>query len=235
MNSLTLLFALGLLGAEPKADKEAPKPVAHETIQVEGWTVYVDQRLRSEPDAKLGKQALGLLEAHLRIVAITVAPRIVERLRKVPFQLDRTHGALVSPQYHPSAGWLTEHGYDKALAKRVHIPDASYFVQPRFQHEQPSAALHELAHAYHDQVLKFDNSEIEAAWKAAKKSGRFNSVLHVNGSMREHYAQTNPQEFFAEMTESFLGHNDFYPFNEGELKKAEPEIHALMKKVWIKE
>jgi hypothetical protein len=43
---------------------------------------------------------------------------------------------------------------------------------------------------------------------------------------------TDQKEFFAEMTEAYFGMNDFFPFNRGELKDAEPEIHALMKKIW---
>jgi hypothetical protein len=43
---------------------------------------------------------------------------------------------------------------------------------------------------------------------------------------------TNPQEFFAEMTESYFGTNDFYPFVAGELRQVEPEVFALLKEIW---
>ncbi len=40
-------------------------------------------------------------------------------------------------------------------------------------------------------------------------------------------------EFFAEMTESFFGVNDFYPFNHlAELKEAEPELFQLLTDIW---
>ncbi len=57
-------------------------------------------------------------------------------------------------------------------------------------------------------------------------------MLHINGRRVRHYALTDQKEFFAEMTEAYFGVNDFFPFNHGELKDAEPEIHALMKKLW---
>jgi hypothetical protein len=41
-------------------------------------------------------------------------------------------------------------------------------------------------------------------------------------------------EFFAEMTESFFGTNDFYPFVRGELKKELPELDALLEEIWLK-
>ena len=52
------------------------------------------------------------------------------------------------------------------------------------------------------------------------------------GNMREHYGLTNQMEFFAEMTESYFGSNDFYPFVTGELKRDEPDIFKLMEEIW---
>ena len=52
--------------------------------------------------------------------------------------------------------------------------------------------------------------------------------------VREHYGLTNAKELFAEMTESYFGSNDFYPFVTGELKQAEPEIFTLMSDLWGK-
>jgi hypothetical protein len=50
--------------------------------------------------------------------------------------------------------------------------------------------------------------------------------------MREHYGITDEKEFFAEMTETYFGSNDFYPLVAGELKKDEPAIFALMAEIW---
>ncbi|MCX6978815.1 MAG: hypothetical protein NTX04_12975 [Verrucomicrobia bacterium] len=125
---------------------------------------------------------------------------------------------------------------EKALAKlraiTVHIPVAEDFLSPFENHRMPWVVLHELAHGYHDQVLGFDDPRVKAAWKKFRDSGKYQSVLTSPGYTREHYGITNPQEFFAEMTESYFGSNDFYPFVTGELKQAEPEIFALMEDIW---
>jgi hypothetical protein len=155
-------------------------------------------------------------------------------LRHVPIRLDLTHGALISAQYHPGAGWLRKNGYDATLVHCVHIPDAAYFVSPKMSYEQPWAVLHELAHAYHDQVLGFDEPRILAAWKRFVDSGKYKSVPHMNGHMRPHYGLTNEKEFFAEMTETYFGMNDFYPFNSAELRRDEPELFGLMRGIWGK-
>ena len=228
-----LLLPLSASRAADKPDKAAPpKPTSHTKRTIEGWPVRIDDRLLEGENAALGKQAIGLLEAQLRGVALVVPADKVKRLRQVTIWLDLTHGKLRSPQYHPSAGWLADNGYSRDLAKAVHLPDARYFVQPRFQWQQPSGMLHELAHAYHDQVLGFDNAEIKAAWARFVDGGKYKSVLHVGGKMERHYALTNEKEFFAEMTESYLGRNDFYPFNAAELRREEPELFDLLKKIW---
>ena len=94
--------------------------------------------------------------------------------------------------------------------------------------------LHELAHAYHDQILGFDDEEVIAAYKNAEDKGLYERVLLYSGGKTKHYARTNHKEFFAEMTESFFGVNDFYPFVRGELKKSQPKIHALLEEIWLK-
>ena len=48
----------------------------------------------------------------------------------------------------------------------------------------------------------------------------------------EHPAVVVLKEFFAEMTESYFGMNDFYPFNSAELERDEPEIYKLLQEIW---
>ncbi|MGI8979313.1 MAG: metallopeptidase [Pirellulaceae bacterium] len=227
-----LAAALGTVSHSVQAeDAIPPKPAAHTERQIEGWTVHVDDRLLNG-EAALGQKALRLLETRLVEVKLVVPAEKVERLQKVTFWLDQTCGALKSPQYHPDVEWLKKHEYDAQLAKCVHIPSADYFCAPRFQREQPLGVLHELAHAYHDQVLSFEHAEIKAAWRKFAEGGRYGSVLHAGGKRRPHYALVNQMEFFAEMTESYFGSNDFFPFNAAELQQEEPEIHALLTTIW---
>jgi hypothetical protein len=96
----------------------------------------------------------------------------------------------------------------------------------------PWAVLHELAHGYHDRVLGFNEPRIHAAWEKFRAKSGEGVVLMSNGQRRVHYGLTNAKEFFAEMTESYLGMNDFFPFVAGELKQSEPEVFALMKEIW---
>jgi hypothetical protein len=49
---------------------------------------------------------------------------------------------------------------------------------------------------------------------------------------RRAYALTNAKEYFAELSESYFGTNDFFPFHRGELQVHDPEMAAILAKVW---
>jgi hypothetical protein len=207
-------------------------PTDHESRQIEGWTVRIDRRLLAPPNRERGELALRLLSARLVVIAQVVAGPAREKLRQVPIQLDLDHGGLRSMQYHPSAQWLKDNGYSEKLAQCVHIPNADQFVAPFETYRQPWAVMHELAHAYHHQVLTYEDARIKAAYERFKAGGRYEKTLFVTGRTERQYALTNEKEFFAEMTEAYFGVNDFFPFVTGELKREEPELYSLLRDIW---
>ena len=98
--------------------------------------------------------------------------------------------------------------------------------------QHPYVVLHELAHAYHDQVLSFDQPEVIAVYDAAKENGLYEKVLSHTGQTVQHYGMNNRKEYFAESTEAYFGVNDFYPFVRAELKTHDPRMFALLEKIW---
>jgi len=101
----------------------------------------------------------------------------------------------------------------------------------------PALALHELSHAYHDQVLGFDQPDIIAAYEKAKASGKYDQVERSFGSGKANtkekaYGMSNHKEYFAECTESFFLRNDFYPFSRDELHQLDPEMEQVLIRVW---
>jgi hypothetical protein len=101
-----------------------------------------------------------------------------------------------------------------------------------WQADQPFMVLHELAHAYEDLYLSEMQSKIVAAYESAAASGKYEKVLDVRGARRRHYAMNNKTEYFAELTESYFGKNDFYPFTREELKEFDPTGFKLMREAW---
>ena len=218
--------------SDQAARSEPPKPTSHTIRNIEGWTVRVDDRLLAPPDDALGTRALRFLEYKLADIKAVVAAEPLAKLQGVTIVLDLSHGKLRSMQYHPDAGWLRENGDATNLVKCVHIPEAADLATPRNITEQPWVVLHELAHAYHHQVLDFEEPRVIKAYDDFKRSGRGDRALLYDGSHVRHYALTDPKEFFAEMTESYFGVDDFFPFNRAELMTAEPQIYDLMQAIW---
>jgi len=230
MKPLALLVLLAL--ASPILAAEPFKPTSHTDRQLEGWTIRVDDRLLKGADEATGTKALRFLEGKLADIKVVVPADRLKKLQAVVIVLDLSHGKLESMQYHPGAGWLKQNGYSEDLVKCVHLPRAADLATKRNIREQPWVILHELAHAYHDQVLGFDEPRIREAQEKYKQSGRGDKTLLFDGRRVKHYGLTNPMEFFAEITEAYFGTNDFFPFNRAELKESEPEIYELLKEVW---
>ncbi len=229
-SALHLGLCLSSTGAEPPVD--APKPATRTERVIEGWTVRIDDRLLQPENQELGGRILKSLESRLSDIKAVVRPFCVAQLQNVRIVLDLTHGKLVPMQYHPDAEWLVENGYAADLAHCVHIPVAGELLEPRQINVQPWCLLHELAHAYHDQVLGFDEARIRDTYKSYQASGHGDSALLITGKRVRHYGLTDHKEFFAEMTEAYFGTNDFFPFNRGELMEAEPAIYKLMAAIW---
>lgn len=209
------------------------QPASRSPRRIEGFEVLVDDSLLpGGPHEEVGREALEFLRARLVDIRIVMPPDRLAKLRGVRIVLDRACGDLRSMQYHPSADWLAAHGYPRELARCVHLPQAADLATRRNVAEQPWVVLHELAHAYHDQVLGFDEPRVVAAWEAFKAAGVGEATLRFDGARSRHYALTDQKEFFAEMTEAFFGSNDFAPFNRAELKTGFPDLHALLAEIW---
>lgn len=173
--------------------------------------------------------AIEELRAQLHAIAGKVPAPALERLRAVPIWIHRNSGTKCMA-FHPSAAWLASHKFNPHMANAVEIGNSANFVA--WSKPQPWMVLHELAHAYHFRVFGFDNPEIIRVWKVAAASGSYDSVLHIAGALKKHYALTNQQEYFAELTESFFGTNDFYPFVRPELKKHDAAGYELIRRFW---
>jgi len=236
------LLASAMGGPAPAADDAAaapaPAPAAARFDPVirgiHGWTVHIDPQLLDGEGADDGARALSMLANHLERIAILIPEKPLAELRNMEIWIERHHPELGPMQYHPSREWLVGRGYDPRLAKKVHIPRAAGLIARDQLLKHPAVILHELAHAYHDQVLGFDDQEILKAYDRAMEQGLYDKVLHHNGRIGRHYAATDHKEYFAEATEAYFYHNDFYPFVRAELRRHDPGAFAQMERVWGK-
>ncbi len=199
------------------------------TTNVAGWTVRVNRELLTTK-SELGCNALALLAVHLRGITNVVPPRACEGLQRVPIWLGVDDGHAPCAEYHPSKDWLAENGYNPDKARCVEIGNAGRFID--WSPKQPMMVLHELAHAYHDQVLGFGNQRIHAAYEGARVKGHYAAVARNNGQTEQAYALTDEHEYFAEACEAYFGLNDYYPFTRDELKQHDPGLFQILEEVW---
>jgi hypothetical protein len=226
----------GLGGADSRAFEDPPKATfeptdRYENRQIEGWTILIHKRFLSD-QPELADRTLTLLRFQLYQVARRLPPKAVESLRTIKIWVEEDEPHHPCMAYHPDAGWLKSHGMNPEKARCVEIADARNFLAWTF--DQPWMVLHELAHGYHDQFLPdgFGNQEVKETFDRAIEAGLYKSVLRVGGAQEKAYATTNPMEYFAEGSEAYFGTNDFYPFVRPELKRHDPELFAMLGKLW---
>jgi len=199
---------------------------------IEGWTVHVEPTLIDGEHADLGQRALAMLANHLQRIAILLPEDRLEEMRQMEIWIEYEHPQLGAMQYHPDRKWLVDRGYDGRLAKKVHITRAESLLSRGQMLKHPAVILHELAHAYHDQVLGFDEPRLRENYKKAMDEGLYDKVLLFTGEHVRHYAATDHKEYFAEGTESYFYRNDFYPFVAAELKEHDPRLYKVLEEIW---
>ncbi|MCA9166808.1 MAG: hypothetical protein KDB23_04040 [Planctomycetales bacterium] len=218
------------------AAETAPIVVREPTV-THGWTLYLSRALLDQEPQRTGR-AVELLGKQLQEIKRVVPPRAVSELQKVPLYFNPQY-PKVAPraEYHPNVNWLRENHRNPHMAKSIEFTNVLNFAEE--QDRMPNFVLHELSHAFHDRVLPggFANAELKAAYERGKRSGIYATVERYhgrgNGTTREQaYGMSNPMEYFAESSEAFFGRNDFYPFTQGELLKHDPEMHALVGRLW---
>ena len=216
---LTTLFLLMLLGFQNCAKvTEAQSQSLPLEMNLSGFKVRIAGRAVLQKNLPI---AIQLLESQLKQIE-TLVPRIADLKNSVEFWITDSHWQSSAMVYHPSAEWLAQHSMDPQMAKGVEIVDINAFINVLKTDTQPMIVLHELAHAYHHQILKANSPEIHFAFKNAVSQGIYETA----------YAMTNEQEYFAELTEAFYGKNDYFPFTRFDLKSFDPTGFQALQGIW---
>ena len=137
-------------------------------------------------------------------------------------------------EYHPSADWLRNNGYNPDKAGGVEISNVRNFVAWS-RDAQPAMLLHEMAHAYMFRFVQPPSPRYDALRKAfdnAVETGIYDAVDYIGGGKKKAYALTDINEYFAELTEAYFLKNDFYPFTRDDLKTHDPHGHTILTTIW---
>ncbi len=198
-------------------------------LEIAGFTVLASPAVMV--DKKAADQALGLLDTKLKEIKRIVPGAAFDKLVGVKIWVERDNPDNKGAVYHPSAGWLKDHGYNLDKEKSVEIGNIRNFVDWATR-TQPMMILHELAHAYHHQFVGHGEVKVRTAFESATKSGAYDKVMFVSGGEKKAYAMTNVMEYFAESSEAYFGVNDFYPFDRWQLLAVDKSMYEALVSAW---
>jgi len=215
-------------GPEPVPAQSYEPTSAYRQRRIEGWTVKVGPDLQNRK--AYADEVCKLLRYKLHLVKRYVPEKALPALRKVPIWLEANNPAVPYVVYHADKKWLKEKGQNPDKHRAVEIGNTDNFRQ--WQALQPSIVLHHLARAYLDQVVGADRDEVSKALARARKSGKYDRVLRFDGEHVRHPALLNAEAYFAEMTESYYGFNDHYPFLQFELSQLDGKACDLLTRLW---
>lgn len=211
--------------------QSAPTPTSvYQKKFIHGFTILIHPLVLTHPQEARAMQAE--LTTQLKAISQVMPDKPLTILRTVWIWVEWDNKAGAA-EFHPSAQWLQQNGYNPDKAGCVEIANTRNFIQWS-RSEQPWLILHELAHAYHHRALGEFNGDIQKAYRQAQAQGLYQSVPYIKGTVQKAYALTNDKEYFAELSESYFGKNDFYPFTRSQLQTYDPLGYQLMEKSWGK-
>jgi hypothetical protein len=228
-----ILFALIAMPALAIAADEKPSydPIdRYDMRMIDGWTLRLNKGYAGEP--QLLENVLAEATRQLKAIVEVVPRPALDKLRKIEIWVEVNNPQFPCMCYHPDERWLIAHNVNPAKTGHVELANGRNFIS--WTKQQPWMVLHELAHGFHDRFIDhgYENKEIASSLARAKDAELYGEVDHIAGKKRQHYAATNPMEYFAESSESYFGKNDFFPYDRAELETYDPKTLLLMERLW---
>ncbi len=203
----------------------------YKEMRIEGFQVFINNKVFEQKEER---EILNLLRHDLFIIRQLVSATQYHFFQQVKIWVELDFQQYKAIRYIPSLKWIRRQGYLSAKVKSIEILNVKNYL--KFSCEQPYMLLHELAHAYHDQILGYDQCDIMEAYYTVMQKQLYDSVsyakpLKKNRKVRA-YASHDAKEYFAELTETYFGENDYFPFNHDDLQKFDTIGFTLMQKIW---
>jgi hypothetical protein len=227
----TLAVAAGLIAAPSVQGFE---PTANYIRrELAGFPVLVHPKVeRNAVDAADGMAELVRQLTH--VVALLPEDKL-PAVRKTRIWVEWEAGPGADPNWlayaFGSRDWLTANGYNPAKVNGIEVPNIRRFANASKQ-GFGGLMMHELAHVYHYKALGPDHPGVRAAFRQAVDRKLYDRVADTFGRTGRAYARADRFEYFAELTETYFGRNDYFPFDRRELEQHDPVGYRLMRDVW---
>ena len=232
---LALLFGLCADSITPSAqaqNKTLSVP-GYETVKIDGFTLFIHPEAKKHEE-EFKKSPMEVLKLELKMLGQILNKRALTKVQTLPFWVEwdeapegtNTGGGTVIAYYLSAdlrmARIRGEHPLRARTITICNLKTLTRLHQPEVDSGK-CILLHEVAHAVHDQILSFDNPEINLAFTQAMNRKLYQPGLYMTSSARE---------FFAELTCAYLDRLDHFPRNRGDLKKHDPASFKLLERIW---
>ena len=201
--------------------------------EINGFSVYVEKTLETDSPEDV-ETLLLLVDAHLTLLENMVSAEIFEKLRTVNiWATDNSCGNTAAFYHRKTAGpWLELNGRPTEMAGGTEFCRVDVLVS----RDRLSAYLiHELAHGFHEHYLTdaFDNQVIIDAYDRQWPLLLYYNILQADGDHDdEGHANSNAIEYFAHLSNKYLGTDGEYPFVQGELRHHDNWGWQIADAVW---
>jgi len=200
----------------------------HHQLKLEGWDVYIEQQLVDHNDIRVFL-AMRLLKEKLRELKTLLPPRAIEQLKTVPIYF--SENKEFNAEFYFFERYVYRTGNDIKMMNGIEFRSISFFIEE--SKYSPMLLLHELAHAYHKLNYQRIDKMVMRAYRHAETGKLYQSVLDVTNQYSRAYALESPFEYFAELTESYFGRNNYFPFDQEELKEYDQMGYEMVKEAWL--
>jgi len=227
----------GLARPVPGAPKTYQPTTSYAVKNLAGWEVYVHNSLLPGGEhAETGAEAMRrLTDAMLRLKAWIAADPLARLLKvKIWLEWDSTNGPwgrTSGYQYHPGRDWLLDMDFNPDKHKCVEFGNAESLAR-RSPEATVSVLLHELAHAYHHQVLTFADPDVLAAYRRCVKGDTYPERDWVKSDHKEFFAGVTTRYFGTKEEREAVGRRD--PVLEQFLQTTWDKPRATMDTPWDK-
>lgn len=197
-----------------------------------GWKVYVNPGVFERED--VWKKFVTLFNAQLVLARQKIPEDIfIEIMHSTAFwiELNNNEFPRAVAWYHVGDEWLKQFGYNPDKAAHIEITNLELFFD---EAERSSSLLfHMFLHAYHHKLMPQELSNaIYLQYLQILSDGRYERVPHIDGSYQRAIARENSWKYFAELTEAYLGSNDFYPFVRADIAAYDPAMMPILRQIW---
>ena len=203
------------------------EPITSYTVKdLAGWRVCVHNSLLPRGEhAETGAEAMKRLTSAMFRLKTWIPAGPLARLLKVKIwlELDSTigpWGRTSAYQYHPGRDWLIDMDFNPEKHKCVEFGNAVSLAK-RSPDATVSVLLHELAHAYHDQVLTFKDPDVLAAYERCVEGTTY---------PQRDWVKSNHKEFFAGVTTRYFGRKE----EREAVGKRDPVLEDFLRDTWGK-